>query len=225
MIHHQALIIFLFLITGALFFFFPEIDLSVSSAFYSETAGFYWRDNFWIYLGSKLPTYLITATVFFVLGWFYRRYQKLRGFSLHGFRDILYLACALIFSAIILVWTFKLGFARVRPRFIQEFGGSGIFTHAFEPNLKPTQEGLKDVSFISGHASNGFMYMAAAFLYQGRAKHLLMLGSLALGSLIGFTRIASGNHYLSDVVIAAFMMYLGSLAIYNLFQAKTGLGR
>lgn len=202
-----------FMLLSFCFYAYPEIDLRASTHFFIEGHGFP-RDALWLKIGSRLPDMLIPLTVISVLIWGYFRYRSEKTLTVRGFRDILFFSVATLFSALLLVWCFKLGFSRVRPRFIQEFYGNGIFTPAFVINPHPS----RDVSFISGHAATGFMYMAAAFLYQGRLKVSLMVASLALGTFIGITRLISGNHFLSDIVVSGFVVYFGIVFIEWVFS-------
>lgn len=203
------LLLLSFAVFSFLFYTFPEIDLALSANFYSAESGFP-RNDPWILVGTKLPNFLIPGTVILVMIWIYSRSRQQDQLSFEAYRDIIFFSVATLFSALLLVWGFKFGFSRIRPRFIQEFNGLGDFTPAFVINTSPT----RDVSFVSGHAATGFMYMAAAFLYQGRTRLIIMLSSLFLGGFIGLTRLASGNHYLSDIVVAGFVVYFGTLLVY-----------
>lgn len=216
----NSFVLLCFAAISVIFYAFPEIDLNLAASFYSFETGFP-RDGAWLWIGAKAPNFLIPVTVITVLVWGYLRFQEKGRFSIEEFRDIIFFSISTLFSALLLVWCFKLGFSRIRPRFIEEFGGFELFTPAYVIN--PTAK--RDVSFISGHAATGFMFFAAAFLYEGRRKFMLILVSLFLGCFIGYTRLVSGNHFLSDVVVSGFVVYLGTVFIFNLLPPKTGLGR
>ena len=95
---------------------------------------------------------------------------------------------------------------RARPRELQDFGGSKQFTPAW---VKSNQCD-RNCAFTSGHAAAGFSFIALYFV--ARSPLWLWL-SLACGGLIGWTRIAVGAHFLSDVVFSFFLVYLISAAV------------
>jgi membrane-associated PAP2 superfamily phosphatase len=85
---------------------------------------------------------------------------------------------------------------RPRPHRTAEFGGR----YAYVPPLVPGPHGR---SFPCGDASVGFaygvFYYAVRRRYPGAARAALT-GSIALGLLIGFERVATGAHFVSDVL-------------------------
>jgi lipid A 4'-phosphatase len=68
----------------------------------------------------------------------------------------------------------------------------------------------RNCAFTSGHAAAGFSFIALYFV--ARSPLWLWL-SLACGGLIGWTRVAVGAHFLSDVVFSFFLVYLISAAV------------
>lgn len=75
------------------------------------------------------------------------------------------------------------------------------------------------MSFPSGHASVGFM-LSAFFLIWMRSCPLrawaALVGALAFGGLLGLGRMVAGDHFLSDVIWSAVIVYGIALVLYYL---------
>lgn len=107
---------------------------------------------------------------------------------------------------------FKDHWGRPRPYQIQAFGGTA-------PYLPPLVLGVSSAhkSFPAGHASIGFSLCMFWFLwrkrYPRRAKFALF-GSIFLGLFMGLGRIATGSHFLSDVLWAGFISFFVAWMLY-----------
>jgi len=95
---------------------------------------------------------------------------------------------------------------RPRPVHIEHFGG----THEFTKTFYYSGECTKNCSFVSGHASIGFYFMALAWIY--RCRQWLYFG-IFCGLAIGFARIVQGGHFLSDVIFAGWAIYACNLLL------------
>lgn len=119
---------------------------------------------------------------------------KSRRFRLLG---IFLLLCVAIGPGLIVNGILKDHWGRPRPRQIAEFGGRLEYV----PPLLPARTHGK--SFPCGHCSVGYLYAAGWWVWR-RGHPLRAAGSLAagtaLGTLLGFGRMAAGGHFLSDVV-------------------------
>ncbi len=94
---------------------------------------------------------------------------------------------------------------RARPSQIEDFGGARKFTRA----IVIADQCSRNCAFVSGDASVGFLLtaygFAAASAAGGRRRRLAHAGFAAgsiAGAWLGFTRIAQGGHFLSDIVFA-----------------------
>lgn len=101
---------------------------------------------------------------------------------------------------------------RPRPYQIQAFGGNMSY-------LPPLMLGASSAhkSFPAGHASVGFSLCAFWFLWRKRKPRLSKLAlilSLALGFIMGLGRIATGAHFLSDVLWSGFITFFIAWALY-----------
>ncbi len=118
----------------------------------------------------------------------------------------------------------KTHWGRARPASVVEFGGSAQFT----PALLPTDECLRNCSFVSGEASAAaaLAISAAVGLFALRARmspgtfRAGMWMALAVAVLGGLLRLATGRHFLSDVVFAWLLTAGVALALQMLFLGR-----
>jgi lipid A 4'-phosphatase len=102
---------------------------------------------------------------------------------------------------------------RARPHQIVEFGGAQKFTQAGAFS----EECSKNCSFVSGHAACGFFLSSLCLIFRKRRLAWMATGVLA-GALIGFARIGSMDHWLSDVLWAFPVTLLSSWMVWWVLQ-------
>lgn len=90
---------------------------------------------------------------------------------------------------------------RARPGDILQLGGKENFTPWFQISDACTS----NCSFVSGDASVGFSLIAFYFLTK---RIVYFWASLFFGFGIGLVRIMEGGHFVSDIVMAAILLYL-----------------
>ncbi|OAI56429.1 hypothetical protein AYO49_04325 [Verrucomicrobiaceae bacterium SCGC AG-212-N21] len=99
----------------------------------------------------------------------------------------------------------KHSWARARPKELVEFGGTKPYERIFTE-----VKGSLGRSFPSGHASSAFVLSALGFAAAIWGTRQGMWAGLALGAvwgaLVGWSRIASGAHFLSDVMWSAVLV-------------------
>lgn len=98
---------------------------------------------------------------------------------------------------------------RARPLQISEFGGVQQFT----PAVKLAEECSNDCSFVSGHAACGFFFCSLCLIFRRHAKAWIITGIIA-GTAIGFGRMSSMAHWLSDVLWAFPVTLLSSWIVW-----------
>lgn len=113
---------------------------------------------------------------------------------------------------------FKDHWGRARPREIAEFGGSEKFSPALVPHFDKAKS---NGSFVSGDGAFGFFFPAFAYVAPRRLSRRVFWGGMAVGGLFGFCRLATGAHFFSDIVYAAFFMLAVSAGV---FGAMHGFG-
>jgi lipid A 4'-phosphatase len=98
---------------------------------------------------------------------------------------------------------------RARPLYISQGGGTAHFT----PPLIVTDQCQSNCAFSSGHAALGYWLVSVALLAPPAWRGRAVAGALAFGTLIGFTRIAQGAHFLSDVVASGIIVVAVALVL------------
>ncbi|MGA7982730.1 MAG: phosphatase PAP2 family protein [Chromatiaceae bacterium] len=197
--------------TSLLFVLFPQIDLAVSGLFYTPGVGFEingaWYERF-IYHASELL--IAGVTLALIALWGYARLAKRTlPIRLAG-KELAFLLLVLALGPGLMInWALKEHWGRARPVDLVEFGG----THAFSPAwILSDQHGH---SFCSGHAGATFYLIAVALVVAHRRRRWVSLAVVG-GILVGLVRIASGGHFLSDVLVSFFIVLILTLMLRGL---------
>lgn len=188
-------------------YFYPWLDIYISELFFDPEKSFQMKhESTVVFINSS--AHFITKLLFLGLGFamLFILYKK-RSVQVKHYIPIIYIASVFIIGGgIISHYVVKETFKRSRPYQVEEFGGNAKFTAPFEIG----RECKSNCSFVSGHATVGFMLYALAFVKGiGRREYYIALATI-LGSILGFARIASGVHFFSDIVFAAVILYLCS---------------
>jgi lipid A 4'-phosphatase len=186
---------------------FPKIDLVVSSLFFDQ--GFPLAAEPWTRLLHEAVGVLIVVSMLAVLGIYaFNKFSKQNVCGIDGGR-VVYLFLVLILGAGLIVnATLKDNFGRVRPRDIEEFGGTRQFTPAFVV----TNGCATNCSFSSGDAAGAFFFLAFAIaLSRRRATAVAAVG---FGVAVSLSRIAVGAHFFSDTVVSFFVMLIVADALH-----------
>lgn len=177
--------------------------------------GFYTTPFFdFIYLYGAMPaafTAGVAAICFFV-----PRLKPYRGICSM-------LALALFVGSLVITHSLlKECWGRPRPRQVVDFGGTQGFRAYYEPLFDEATEPSK--SFPSGHSTCGFYFFCLYFIGRRyKKKSLQVLGlalALGLGGALSIARIVQGGHFISDVYIAALIMWFTAYFLdYLIFDA------
>jgi lipid A 4'-phosphatase len=206
------------IIAGGLLVALPQIDLTVAGWFYDPFDGFFLKDHpLARFVFDLVPwvsrTVLLGLVVFLLLAWTWRRGHPF--FVAHR-KAMAYLLLVALAGPLLLVNTvFKDHWGRARPSQIEQFGGDKQFTRA----AVPADQCVKNCSFVSGHASTGFFFLAPAFVYPRRRRLWLAAGAAA-GLGTGLVRIVQGGHFVSDVVFSGIVVYLTARVLHALMYRE-----
>jgi lipid A 4'-phosphatase len=196
-----------FLASSLLLFAFPDIDILISRMFFDN--GFYLAHQRWTRILHECVGAFVALSMATVVGIYaFNKLSKRNLCAIDG-KKTAYLFLVLVLGAGLIVnATLKDNFGRVRPRDVQEFGGSRHFTPAFV-----ITNGCKtNCSFSSGDAAGAFFSLALALaLSRRRAITAVAVG---FGVVVSFSRIAIGAHFLSDTVTSYFVMLVVADVLY-----------
>ncbi len=196
------LLLLCFLASSLLLAAFPALDLRISRLFFDGT-GFHLADQWWVRLLQGSVGYAVGLSLSsVVILYAFNRKSRRQVCGVAG-RTVIYLVLVLVLGAGLIVNVLlKDTFGRARPRNIEEFGGGQHFTGAFVV----AGECSTNCSFSSGDGAGAFFLLAMAWALSRRRA--VLLAALGFGGLVSFSRVASGAHFLSDIVVSFFVMLI-----------------
>lgn len=186
---------------------FPALDLWAASLFIGPSAVLHAADWPWVvWINDHVPTV--------ARGFFWGALALAIGLRLSRrhmdkiqrafYRHALFVSIGLILGPGLTVMGAKHYWERARPLEVAEFGGPQVFT----PALEVANQCATNCAFFSGHVSSGF-FLATLLVLGGRWRWWFFAAGMAMGLAVGFSRMAAGAHWLSDVLWA----YPATLAV------------
>jgi len=195
--------------------FFTDLDIAIADSFHDPETGFVWQGTI---IGSVLHETCSVIVVLFVvyclvvlLGspWSTRLRTQRTAAAFLGI-------CLLLGPGLIVNLIFKGHYGRPRPFQVERYGGDYEFQRVWVPS---SNEGA--AGFPSGDASIGAFLALPAFVLWRRRRRLAW-GFLGLGvagwMVLGFSRLAMGAHWTSDILWSAGFVYLTGHLVYWLFR-------
>ncbi|MBU0514191.1 MAG: phosphatase PAP2 family protein [Proteobacteria bacterium] len=188
------------LIGGTLLWCGTDLDVLVSSLFYTPTGRDRWSLEYHfifqaLYKYGSWPTYFLALISGALL------LLSLAVVRLRSWRRRL---GVVVLTVLIGPWlltnlVLKEHWGRPRPRDVKVFGGQYDYRPVWRPG--PSAEGP---SFPSGHAAMGFGLVGLAFLFRRRRTgRLVAAGAVGYGAFMGLVRVIQGAHFASDVLWSA----------------------
>ncbi|HEX2017441.1 MAG TPA: phosphatase PAP2 family protein [Aurantimonas sp.] len=210
----RLIIAFLIAILAASIFFWnvPEVDLVVSSWFFSPGEGFisssnsnlqWLRENSpWVLVGVVLVILLriLRDTINGALTW-----SRVR-------KPIWLLSGLALGPGLIVNGLLKEHWGRPRPVHVDAFGGDAV--HQMVWVISDWCDG--NCSFVSGEASSSAWLIAAALVTPKPVRLAATATTLVYAGSLSLNRIAFGGHFLSDVVLAWLICGLVFAVLYRL---------
>jgi membrane-associated PAP2 superfamily phosphatase len=90
---------------------------------------------------------------------------------------------------------------------ITEFGGEYQYIPPLKIGATP------DKSFVCGHCSVGYSFFVLYFLAQNCRLAYFFL-TLGLAWTMGFTRMTSGGHFISDILWSGYLVFLVAYCLF-----------
>lgn len=211
-----------------LFAIWPTIDIAVSRAFV-QTDGTFWLVNsalaerlrvmFWL---SSVALAIFAAIMLWIS--LARGAVAQTQWRLWAFVTALYV----VGPGLLVNGLLKQSWGRARPAMVEAFGGDKLFTPPFEI----ADQCANNCSFVSGEAASAavmVIVLAVCFVphLTGLRRSLGYAALAAVFVVASGLRVASGRHFLSDVVFAGLFMLILARVFYRMFavgaQSSTGL--
>lgn len=212
----DTIVLGLTLAAAALFVAFPALDLAAASWFHRGGNAFTLRDTVvhqfvdqTLRPGLKIAVLFMAAMACLSLATRGRMIGWPPG-------AIAYVGATFALGPGLLVnGVLKTVIGRARPKQIEAFGGDRLFSAAFEPAGQCTS----NCSFVSGDVAFFAAALSFALMLRGGRRRLAVLAVIGVTGLAAFYRMATGAHFLSDVVLAALFCFLIALVLYRLAAA------
>jgi membrane-associated PAP2 superfamily phosphatase len=101
---------------------------------------------------------------------------------------------------------------RARPEDITDFGGDA----SFSPVWWISDQCGRNCAFASGEAASAFWLVTLAFIVPRAWRLPIAAGTLAFAAAVSFTRVATGGHFVSDVLVAWLLTLLVAVAMHRI---------
>ncbi len=204
------------LVAAILFVALPQIDLAAARALYLG-------DNRFVLSGSPIAVIWaeITRTVAQVtvaalaVGLILTLVRRRAVLGLDWRRYVFLLLCFGVGAGIVANAIFKENWGRARPSQTVEFGGEKQFTPAFVI----ADQCPRNCSFVSGDSAFAFGTLGFALVAGRRRRYVL--AALGFGLVVGFGRMLTGSHFLSDVIFSGVFTVLTVLILERLLLPRS----
>ena len=183
------------------------IDLAIAGHFVQSDGRFHapaWC--LFIYTYGLLPGQILFAgsAVVFIASFFAKQFVRFRSYAL-------YVALTLIVgSGIFGHAIFKQFWERPRPKQVVLFGGKYPYCPLTQPYKGPSDRFLR--SLPSGHVTMGLYFLTLYFIGKRLGRRRLAQAGLwitiAMSSILAWARLAQGGHFLSDIAVSMFIMWM-----------------
>ena len=201
---------------AGLFVLVPEVDLAAARLLYVEGKGFVLANHPFSLAWAKVTHALAKAIiVLLIAGLVLTLFRRRPVLGLDGRRFMFLLLCFGIAAGVVAGAVFKENWGRARPSQVTEFNGTKQFTPAFVI----ADQCATNCAFVSGDASFAFATLAFAVL-ASRRRRLFVAAALGFGLVVSAMRMATGSHFLSDVVFAGVFSILTVLLLERIMLAR-----
>jgi lipid A 4'-phosphatase len=189
----------------------PELDLKISRVFWDTASGFgkgrdpvlitfrdINRDLPWIVIG--IAAALLIANSFTT---------RMKGLAPP--HKLLFVITFFAVGPGLGVEVIKRFVGRARPRALEEFGGSAMFT----PPWDISDQCIRNCSFISGEAASAFALLTLIVFVKPKYAKIYIGAVGVLAAAFSFNRVVFGAHFLSDVIIGWNVMWILALLLWR----------
>jgi lipid A 4'-phosphatase len=204
-----------------LFAIWPSVDIWASRLFV-QADGSFWLSKNVLAEEVRMPIWFASVALAALAA-------AMLGFSLlHGatarmpWRLWAFITCLYVIGPGLLVNVLlKQNWGRARPVMVEAFGGDKLFTPPFEI----AGQCSNNCSFVSGEAASAavMVIVLAVFFANVGPRQWRRVVFVALGALFVIAsgmRVASGRHFLSDVVFAGLFMLIIARALHLAFAVR-----
>ena len=183
---------------------YPNVDMSVTTFFYSPEGHFSMRAELWVRTIRRSIIYALV--VFYVVALFagLHSWKKMIPVLRLSWDKWLYLGFSAMLGTVMLINVLLKGnWGRARPQDVIEFGGAAEFT----PFWEWADQCRDNCSFASGEVAGvATVFFSLALLVGGKSRWALFIAGLVLSAGTAVLRVMMGSHFLSDTIMAIGLM-------------------
>ena len=192
------------LIVSILFTKWPKIDVLFSNIFFSSiNKKFYFENNKTLYFIGNLAYFFMSLLLIYNIFSIIRKTIHYKLININLFKkEVIFLLTFFIGSTLVIQGFMKHYFGRPRPIDIINFGGSKDFIPAYHISSQCKY----NCSFVSFHTSIGVLLIIFSLERVNKIRKKLATFSCLFLGCFGLTRILQGRHFLSDVIISAYII-------------------
>ena len=211
----------LLLAASILFYVFPGVDLWAARGLYERSGKFFWTDNELSFIVDKpIDMFLKFGFLLSFVGYLALLVLKVKlPQELKNRLNFLYISIG-ISELLIINFILKNHWGRARPHQLPEFGGlidKALGAVGVGPKFTPawqySHECATNCSFSSGHAGMAASVALLAIFLPKSWRPAFLAFAFAFTILAGFTRMAHGAHFLSDVTISPLIVWTTALLV------------
>lgn len=210
----------LFIIATVFFLYNPHYDVIFSQSFFDEVSFSFYQGGIYDFL-KEIPFIVMYIMALTAIVYAVAKYKKTKSFHPKHYKFPILIAIVwILLPNVLFRFTMKPSIGRPRPNMIEEFGGE----LKYSPPFYAGEVNSPKASFVSTHTALTCLLFVFAVLTTGWRHYALTAFTASLALLVGYGRISTGQHFLSDVVYAILFMYLGCYIlqkiIYNVSFLK-----
>jgi lipid A 4'-phosphatase len=215
---HLLLFLWPTLLLIPLLAFHQTLDLKVSDFFWAYyprfEVGAFWKFIYhWAVVPSLLVGFISLSLLILQIS---PKWQKYRTGALMAFLTLL------IGPGFLINTTLKGYWQRPRPIQIERYQGTEVYAPINKIRL--ASERNKHQSFPSGHASMGFYFLCLWRIAERENKRKwskrCLIAACILTALLSWARLAKGGHFISDIMISGYIVWLVTLALESYCYGK-----
>jgi lipid A 4'-phosphatase len=208
-------------VTGAVFGFFPDLDIAISRLFYETGTGFALQSHRLWSLVRDGTMVVVGVMVGIPIGAVVAKLIRPRMQLTFPGRAVVFLIATVMLAPLLTANVIlKDNWGRPRPREVAAFGGP----ERFVPWWDPRGACRANCSFVAGEASGAFWTIAPAALAPPQWRALAYGAALTFGTMAGILRMAFGGHFFSDVVFAGVITFVIIWLVHGaLYRWRGGL--
>jgi membrane-associated PAP2 superfamily phosphatase len=187
----------LLLVVSAIFLAAPGLDLWASGFFYDPEAGFGGAVSpFVVRKLGRLAEWALAAA--FVAPLVVKVLAPESRLLVRPRTSVFALLSFALGPGLIVNGTLKELWGRARPEDLFEFGGGA----SFSPVWWISDQCDRNCSFASGEAASAFWLVSLAFVAPRSWRPFVAIATLAVAAPVSLSRVATGGHFISDVLTA-----------------------